>query len=1190
MHAGSAHKPIITLAGVATAAVLIAGAAAPAAAQATLSLDTGGAAAGASVSLNLNLAVSAGAQPAVAQWTFQFSPSIISVVAVGAGSSATAANKSISCTTASGSATCLAFGLDQSTIANGPVATAIFSIAPGTPAGSTPIQVSAVSFAAADSTPITGTGTAGAISITTPVLPSVSSLTCAPGSVTAPGTSACVLGLDMAAPGGGFAVAVASSNANVTVPSPVTVAGGATSVGFNATVAAVSGDQSATISAGSRSFNLSVVAPRFSITGTISPAAAGAGTVLALSGTSSASTTADGSGSFTFSGLLNGSYTIVPSKSAYAFTPVNRSVTVNGANVTGVSFTASQSSVTGVSCTPTSVTGPGSASCTAALDSGAPAGFSLSPSSDNSNVVVPGSVPVATGATTAAFTATVAAVTSDQTAAISVGGRTFALSVKAPRFSISGTVTPSATAGGTTLTLTGSAVGTATADSSGNFTFSGLLNGSYTVTPSKSGYTFNPASSPVTINGANVASLTFAATQTSSPAISSLTCTPSSVTGPGSASCTIGLSSAAPSTGFTALLTSSNSAVTVPASVTIPGGSTTASFTASVAAVSTNQTATLSAVSAISAVAADAAIAPAGQTFVLTAVAPGMSISGTVGPSSMGPGTVLTLSGAASATTTADASGNYKFPGLANGTYTVTPAKAGYTFSPTNKTVTIKGSSVTGVSFTASQVITYLTPAVDVQIWKDQTSISTQITSPTFSTAATGEVLVAFIAADWQSGGNTYVTSVKGAGLTWQLEGRTRNQKGTAEIWCAYAAQRLTSVSVTATLADRSTSSMTIVSFRNADPGSNGSAAVGAIGHGDSSSGAPTARLVTTRANSLIFGVGNDPGGATPRGVGVGQSLIHQYLTADGNTYWVQRRDSAILQSGLSTSIDDFYPSNHPYNLTIAEIRGAAAPATTQSSVGLTSSRVTRGSSRMRDSQLPLDAAVALSSPASGFSGPVCSPGSLATLSGSKLISGASEAAVAPLPTWLAGVQLKVNGSAVPLLYASESEVRFQCPALAPETPLELSLEDESGGVLAEMESVMQAAAPSIFTVGSSDQGVIHIDGRGAPQLSARRGEDLSIFASGLGDVMGDVAPGGAAPADRLLQAKNRVRVAVGEVEVDPSFAGLAPGTVGVYQINLRLPASIPADPKVPMEVRVTLADGTVVSSNQVTLAVSDSR
>jgi fibronectin type 3 domain-containing protein len=49
-----------------------------------------------------------------------------------------------------------------------------------------------------------------------------------------------------------------------------------------------------------------------------------------------------------------------------------------------------------------------------------------------------------------------------------------------------------------------------------------------------------------------------------------------------------------------------------------------------------------------------------------------------------------------------DASGNYIFSGLANGTYTVTPTNTGYTFSPVNQNVTVNGANQTGVNFTAT--------------------------------------------------------------------------------------------------------------------------------------------------------------------------------------------------------------------------------------------------------------------------------------------------------------------------------------------------------------------------------------------------------------------------------------------------------------------------------------------------------
>ncbi len=79
------------------------------------------------------------------------------------------------------------------------------------------------------------------------------------------------------------------------------------------------------------------------------------------------------------------------------------------------------------------------------------------------------------------------------------------------------------------------------------------------------------------------------------PALSSFSCVDAVATGPASDICTVGLSTAATSGGFTVSLTSNNAAVSLPASVTVAEGSTAVSFTANVSAVSTTETATLTA-------------------------------------------------------------------------------------------------------------------------------------------------------------------------------------------------------------------------------------------------------------------------------------------------------------------------------------------------------------------------------------------------------------------------------------------------------------------------------------------------------------------------------------------------------------------------------------------------------------------
>jgi hypothetical protein len=172
----------------------------------------------------------------------------------------------------------------------------------------------------------------------------------------------------------------------------------------------------------------------FSISGAISPAVGGSGANVTLSGMASATTTANGSGAYTFTGLANGTYTVTPSLTGYTYTPGSQNVTVNGANATGVNFTATPQ----------------------------------------------------------------------------VG----------PKFNISGTISPVAGGSGATVTLSGVASATTATDGAGNYSFRGLANGTYAVTPSNTGYTFTPSSQGATVNGANVTGVNFTASVQSPHSVS----------------------------------------------------------------------------------------------------------------------------------------------------------------------------------------------------------------------------------------------------------------------------------------------------------------------------------------------------------------------------------------------------------------------------------------------------------------------------------------------------------------------------------------------------------------------------------------------------------------------------------------------------------------------------------------------
>ena len=123
----------------------------------------------------------------------------------------------------------------------------------------------------------------------------------------------------------------------------------------------------------------------------------------------------------------------------------------------------------------------------------------------------------------------------------------------------------------------------------------------------------------------------------------------------------------------------------------------------------------------------------------------GFSLSGTISPTAGGNGATLTLSGAASATTAADSSGNYMFSGLPNGTYAIAPSHSGFTFVPSSQSTTVNGANVAGVNFTdnaAPVAPTISTQPVNQAVTAGQAA--------TFTVAAAGTAPLSY---QWQKNG-----------------------------------------------------------------------------------------------------------------------------------------------------------------------------------------------------------------------------------------------------------------------------------------------------------------------------------------------------------------------------------------------------------------------------------------------------
>lgn len=103
--------------------------------------------------------------------------------------------------------------------------------------------------------------------------------------------------------------------------------------------------------AGGSSSPQSVNPNTYAISGTIAPSSGGSGSTITLSGPAAASTTADGSGNYSFTGLANGTYVVSPSHSGFTFSPSLQTVTIKGANAPGVNFTAAQQTSKSVALT-----------------------------------------------------------------------------------------------------------------------------------------------------------------------------------------------------------------------------------------------------------------------------------------------------------------------------------------------------------------------------------------------------------------------------------------------------------------------------------------------------------------------------------------------------------------------------------------------------------------------------------------------------------------------------------------------------------------------------------------------------------------------------------------------------------------------------------------------------------------------
>jgi hypothetical protein len=383
------------------------------------------------------------------------------------------------------------------------------------------------------------------------------------------------------------------------------------------------------------------------------------------------------------------------------------------------------------------------------------------------------------------------------------------------------------------------------------------------------------------------------------------------------------ISSAAPRGGQSVALAiadpTGSPAVSVPSLVSVAWGNTSVGFTASAVAVSAVHAVTLKATANAVTKTTSILVNPASSSTST------WSVTGTVGPTTLGAGVAVKLTGTKSATATTNSSGAFSFTGLPTGTYTLTASKTGLIFAPPTEQLTVNGANISGLTFAARSSTTV---GVDVKTGGDQNTSSSTVTSPAFATKYQNELLLAFVSADAVTSPNTTVQSVTGGGLAWALVSRANVQDGTSEIWRAFAPNVLPSASVTATLSQSVVSSIAVMTFTGVSTsGTSGSGAIGASAIGSGDGGAPAASLVTTRTNSMVVGAGNDYDNAIARTPASGQSLVLQDLSASSDTYWVQMQNATVPASGTRVTISDSSPTADRYNLAVCEVLAGSGTA-----------------------------------------------------------------------------------------------------------------------------------------------------------------------------------------------------------------------------------------------------------------------
>ena len=184
-------------------------------------------------------------------------------------------------------------------------------------------------------------------------------------------------------------------------------------------------------------------------------------------------------------------------------------------------------------------------------------------------------------------------------------------------------------------------------------------------------------------------------------------------------------------------------------------------------------------------------------------------------------------------------------------------------------------------------------------------------------------------------------------------------------------------------------------------------------------------------------------------------------------------------------------------------------------------------------------------------------------LTGADLVNGA-------LPTSLAGVTVYVNNRVSGLFFVSPGQINFLVPYWAGVTSAPIFVERQ--GVAGPVLSIrLNQVSPGLFQWNGSFAVAEHADGSLiSPAAPAQGGEIVVLYAAGLGYTVPDVQAGAiVSTATPILAAAQLAILFNGDscASCRVYYAGVTPGFAGLYQINVRLPDSLPADPNIQIAI-----------------------